>query len=116
MATDNEINQIERRAELAVKVATLEERSLQNQTHLTRIETMLIHHATDEEAMLKNINTSLKDIKDEVDAKISDAIGPIKTDIVKAKTLIAAGGTIVTMIISAISMFKEQILSFLRGN
>ena len=59
MATDKEIDQIERRSELAVKVATLEERSLNNQDHMNKIEGILGQHATDEEQMLKDINTSL---------------------------------------------------------
>jgi hypothetical protein len=114
MATDNEINQIERRAELAVKVATLEERSVQNQSHLTRIESMLVTHATDEEQMLRDINTSLQDFKDEIGVKIEHEITPIKEDLAKYKGILAFIGSALGILFTGLAMFKDEILAFFK--
>lgn len=109
MATDKEIEQVERRAELAVKVATLEERSIQNQNHLGQIEKVLIKHATDEEDMLRNINTSIREFKEDVDKTIDEKIEPIQKDVSEFKTTMKVLYFVASSIAALIVFFWDKL-------
>ncbi len=63
-------DEYERRIELATKIATLEERSVQNQCQLNRIETMLTAHAKDEEQILHDINKAVETFKDATEKRL----------------------------------------------
>lgn len=112
MATDKEIDQIERRAELAVKVATLEERSLTNQTQLTKIEDMLVKHSTDEEQMLKDINGSLIKFKEEIDEKFEEELTPIKKTLSDYNSFIKYTMFIGSSLVGLALAFKDQIIAW----
>lgn len=107
------IDEVERRAELAAKIATLEERSIQSQKQLERIEATLLKHANDEESILRDINKALVDFCDTVEDKISEAITPIKEDFQKYKTILGVVGTIATGIGGLIISLHEHILRWL---
>ena len=110
MATEKEIEQVERRAELALKIAILEERSLHNQEHLTKIENVLVKHATDEEDMLKEINVTVRDFKLDVDKTIDTKIEPIQKDVNDLKfyaRVLAAVGSVLAFLIT---VFKDFLI------
>lgn len=115
MATDKEIDQIERRAELAVKVATLEERSLTNQTQLNKIEDMLVKHSTDEEQMLRDINGSLIKFKEEIDEKFEEELTPIKKTLSDYNSFIKFVMFIGSGIVALGSIFKDAIIAWFRS-
>lgn len=104
------IDEVERRAELAAKVAMLEERSIQSQKQLDRIERALMTHASDEEDVLKGIITSLNSFKTTIEDKIIKEVGPIKADLTRYKTTIAVVTAIGSVALAVIVFFKEQIL------
>lgn len=115
--TNKEIEQIEKRAELAVKVSALEERSLNTQKQLTGIENGLTRHATDEEQMLRDINESIRDVKKDLDDKISDHVDkklePIRDEIRDAKTVFKVISAILSFIGAVIVMAWDQIAKWL---
>jgi hypothetical protein len=105
MATDNEIDQVERRAALAAQVATLTERSINTQEHLVQFSKSLVDHAEDEERMLTQINASIVEVKDQINERFDNEIGPIKKDMAEFKStmrvLIVIGtfvGTCITLV------------------
>lgn len=109
------IDEAERRAELAVKVAMLEERSLQGQKQLDRIETALVNHANEEELVLKAINTSLVSFKTTIEEKLVLEVGPIKRDLDRYKTIIAVVSAIGSVVVAVIVFFKDFIFSLFTG-
>lgn len=110
------IDEVERRAILAAKVATLEERSLQNQKQLDRIEATLLKHSGDEEDILRDINKSLVTFKEHVEEKISEAITPIKEDFARYKTIIGVVSSVLTVLGGLIVSFHEQVAKFFTGH
>jgi valyl-tRNA synthetase len=117
MATDQEIIQVERRAELASKVAVLEERSIHIQEHLTRVEELLGKHATDEEQMLTDINDSIRELKKDVamtiDAHVETKIEPIRDELRDYKTTFKVLGGVFSFIGAVIGIMWTRIDSWL---
>lgn len=72
----------ERRIELATKIATLEERSVQNQAQLSRIEAMLITHAHEEEQILRDINKAVDTFR----ASVDDKFNAVETDLIRVES------------------------------
>jgi hypothetical protein len=109
------IDEVERRAELAAKVATLEERSLQNQKQLDRIESTLLKHANDEEDILRDINKSLIIFKEQVEEKISEAVTPIRDDLIRYKGIIGFVTASISVIFTVLVFVKEHLISWFSG-
>lgn len=109
------IDEVERRAELAAKISQLEERSLNSQKQLDRLEATLLTHATEEEGMLRDINKSLRDFTDTIQDKIKEAIEPVKNDVQKYKTILGVLGTIAAAIGGLFVSFHEHLIRLLTG-
>ena len=108
------IDEVERRAELAAKVAMLEERSVNGQKQLDRIEEMLSLHAKEEESLLRGIHDSLHDFKETIEGKITSAIEPLKADLTRYKSVIGFIGSLFTVIITIATFFKDTIASWFK--
>lgn len=106
------IDEVERRAELAAKVAQLEERSLNAQKQLDRIEETLIEHANDEEDILRDINKSLIDFKDKIEEKISEAVSPIRDDLIRYKGIIGFATASLSVIFTVLVFVKEHLIAW----
>ena len=117
MASDKEIEAIERRAELAVKVSALEERSLATQKQLGGLENVLSKHATDEEQMLRDISQSIRDAKSDIDetidSKIDKKLEPIKEEIRDAKTVLKVIAVVASFIGSIIALSWDNFVHWL---
>lgn len=109
------IDEVERRAILAAKVATLEERSLQNQKQLDRIEATLLKHSGDEEDILRDINKSLVTFKEHVEEKISEAVTPIRDDLIRYKGIIGFATASISVIFTVLVFVKEHLIAWFSG-
>lgn len=79
-------NEQERRTDLAYKVATLEERSINTQKQLERIEKLLTQHTVHEEKMIASFTKSVQDLATTIDTKIE----PIKEVVDRWKWVLGA--------------------------
>jgi hypothetical protein len=110
------LEEAERRAALAARIATLEERSIQGQKQLDRIETSLQTHSKEEEGMLKDINHALVTFKASIEEQITTSINPIKADVEKYKTTVGVVFTILSVVGGLLITFHEYIIKFFTGH
>ena len=102
-------DEAERRAELAVKVARLEEKASNSEKQLNRIEQTLLDHAHSEEGMLKDITKALHDFKESIEEKITLAVEPVRKDVEKYKVVLSVLGGVISVVWAVLTFFKGYI-------
>lgn len=107
---------VERRVELAIKVALLEERSVQTKDHLDRIERMITNHAVAEEDIMRDMVNGIADIKSHFETKLDTVVAPIQTELTKYKTVIGVVSVFIIAIWTVVSTFKEHIFRWFAGS
>lgn len=108
--TDN----VERRVELAAKVATLEERSLQTQKQLEKISDMLERHLEAEESIMHGVLKNLVEFKDDVNTRIENDINPIRDELARYKTAIKVLSALGVGLWALVSLFKDVLIGWLK--
>ena len=116
MATDREIEAVEKRSEVAINVATLIERSLQSQVQLNRVEAMVIALASDTEDSLRRLSESVTDTQKDVDEKIKTNVQPLKDELTRYKAVFGTLASLATFVISMVTIFKEHIVKWIMGS
>lgn len=113
---DPENEKYERRTELAMLVAAVDERTKQNQKQLDRIEHILTTHIDEEEKTFNVLNSSMVAFRDAIETKIHDAIDPLKNDIIKYKGILGFITASVGGIVVVVGVFKEAIIRWFTGH
>lgn len=98
--------------ELSNKVAVLEERTVNDQKQLQRIEDKLVNHADNEEELLRHLNNSLVEFKDTIEEKIDSSVNPIQNELSRYKGILKGVGWILSGIVVVLGFMKDALIAY----
>ena len=118
--SENDKDSIERRQDLATKVAVLEERSINNHEQFEKFEHNFLLRSKNEELLLTNLVDEVKDVDGKIDSKIKVAVDPIITKVeshekalTRFQTIMYTLGLVLSGLFAIFEFFKEPIVKWI---
>lgn len=125
MSTNNQTEKekqdaIERRQDLATKVAVLEERSVNNREKFNKFENVFLVHAKHEEIVMTEIVEKLESVHDDVTEQVNKLIAPVEIkveshekELTRFKTITGTFVLVISGLFAILEYFKDPIIKWL---
>ena len=110
---ENDRRSVDRRQDLAVKVATLEERSIANREKFESFEHTFLLHARSEEIVMTELVENVTSLEGKLDAKLETKLEPIHTKVEAHEKALTRFTTIIGTL-SLVATVSWAILEYLK--